>query len=339
MAEPFVRIPVSHLQRASYPERRYRILERLRRRMRSLHYSARTEEAYCDWVRRFVLFHDRRHPASMGEKEIAAFLTHLAVDGHVSASTQNQALHALRFFYRRVINVRLNDLEGMTPAKRGRRLPVVLGVGEVRQLLMQMRDVPRLCATLMYGSGLRVGECVSLRVKDVDLERGEIVVRGGKGNKDRRVPFPAAASRPFLAQVNRVESLLRRDLASGIRGVALPDALNRKLPNAEREPGWQWVFPAARTYVERETGHRRRHHLHETAVQRAVVAAARASGIRKRVTCHSLRHSFATHLLESGCDIRTIQELLGHTSLQTTMIYTHVLNKGAMGVKSPADRL
>ena len=202
-----------------------------------------------------------------------------------------------------------------------------------------MRGVPRLCATLMYGSGLRLGECVSLRVKDVDLERGEIVVRSGKGDKDRRVPFPCAASRAFATQVDRVIRGFARDRVAGVRGAALPNALGRKLPNAERELGWQWVFPASRTHVERETGHRRRHHLHETALQRAVISAARASGIRKRVTCHALRHSFATHLLESGCDIRTIQELLGHSSLQTTMIYTHVLNKGAMGVQSPADRL
>ena len=191
----------------------------------------------------------------------------------------------------------------------------------------------------MYGSGLRLGECISLRIKDVDLERGEILVRSGKGDRDRRVPFPSVAARAFAVQADRVRKIFNRDLASGMAGVALPDGLSRKLSNASREFGWQWVFPASRTYVEPGTGARRRHHIHETVVQRAVTAASRSSGIRKRVTCHSLRHSFATHLLESGYDIRTIQELLGHTSLQTTMIYTHVSNKGAMGVKSPADRL
>jgi integron integrase len=307
--------------------------------MRSLHYSVRTEQAYCDWVRRFVLFHGRRHPLSMGKDEIGAFLTDLAVRGKVSASTQNQARNALLFLYRRVLNRHVFDLDDIAPAKRGRRLPVVLSVGEVRQLLSHMRGVKRLCATLMYGSGLRLGECISLRVKDVDLERGEILVRSGKGDKDRRVPFPVAARPAFETQVKRVERAFFRDLAGGVKGAALPNALGRKLPNAERELAWQWVFPASRTYVENGTGVRRRHHPHETAIQRAVTAAARGSGIRKRVNCHALRHSFATHLLEGGCDIRTIQELLGHSSLQTTMIYTHVLNRGAMGVQSPADRL
>ncbi len=339
MSNANVLVPASHLGRHADGTKKYRILERLRHRLRTLHYSPRTEEAYCDWVRRFVLFHGRRHPATMGEGEIGRFLTHLAVERKVSASTHNQARNALLFFYRRVLNKNLRDLDGIASARRGRRLPVVLSLGEVRLLLSHMRGVPRLCATFMYGSGMRLGECVSMRVKDVDLERGEIVIRSGKGDRDRRVPFPAAASRAFAAQVKRVEHGFARDRASGVRGAVLPNALGRKLPNADRELGWQWAFPASRTYVDRETGDRRRHHLHETVVQRAVTSAARESGIRKRVHCHALRHSFATHLLESGCDIRTIQELLGHSSLQTTMIYTHVLNKGAMGVRSPADSL
>ena len=339
MSEDFPQIPLSHLARKPDESKKYRLMEQLRRRLRRLHYSRRTEEAYCDWLRRFVLFHDRRHPGQMGEPEIGQFLTYLAVEAHVSASTQNQARNAIVFFYRRVLNRPLHELDGITPAKRGRRLPVVLSVGEVRQLLSHLRGVPRLCATLMYGSGLRLGECISLRIKDVDLERGEILVRSGKGDRDRRVPFPSVAARAFAVQADRVRKIFNRDLASGMAGVALPDGLSRKLSNASREFGWQWVFPASRTYVEPGTGARRRHHIHETVVQRAVTAASRSSGIRKRVTCHSLRHSFATHLLESGYDIRTIQELLGHTSLQTTMIYTHVSNKGAMGVKSPADRL
>ena len=339
MEEPGPLVPSNALTRKGDSTKKYRILEQLRHRMRTLHYSTRTEQAYADWVRRFVLFHGRRHPSSMGKIEIEAFLTDLAVNGKVSASTQNQARNALLFFYRRVLNHHVFDLDGITPAKRGRRLPIVLSIGEVRQLLGHMRGVKRLCATLMYGSGLRLSECMSLRVKDVDLERGEILVRSGKGDRDRRVPFPTSASAAFRAQVTRVERDFFRGLGHGAMGAKLPGALSRKLPNAERQLGWQWVFPASRTFVEAETGVRRRHHLHETAIQRAVTEAARASGVRKRVTCHALRHSFATHLLESGCDIRTIQELLGHTSLQTTMIYTHVLNKGGLGVKSPADRL
>lgn len=339
MVGPRLLIPSSDLTRAADDSKKYRLLEKLRRRMRTLHYSARTEQTYCDWVRRFVLFHGRRHPLKMGKDEIEVFLTDLAVRGKVSASTQNQARNALLFLYRRVLNRHVFYLDDIAPAKRGRRLPVVLSVGEVCQLLTHMRGVKRLCATLMYGSGLRLGECLSLRVKDVDLERREILVRPGEGDKDRRVPFPASARFAFAAQVKRVERSFFRDLAGGMKGAVMPDALSRKLPNAERELAWQWVFPASRAYVERDTGVRRRHHLHETAIQRAVTSAARASGLHKRVTCHALRHSFATHLLESGCDIRTIQELLGHTSLQTTMIYTHVLNKGALGVQSPANRL
>jgi integron integrase len=259
--------------------------------------------------------------------------------GRQSPVAQNQARNALLFFFRRVLNRNMHNLDGIPPAKPGRRLPVVLSVSEVRQLLSHTRGVHRLCATLMYGSGLRLGECLSLRAKVVDLERREILVRSGKGDKDRRVPLPDVASRALHVQLTRAERSFQLDLRDGVKGASLPGALARKLPNAEREVGWQWLFPASRTYVDRDTGFRRRHHLHETAIQRAVTAAARESRLRKRVTCHSLRHSFATHLLESGCDIRTIQELLGHASLQTTMIYTHVLNKGALGVQSPADRL
>lgn len=286
-----------------------------------------------------MLYHERRHPREMGEPELAAFLTHLATERNVSASTQNQALHAILFLYNHVLGQPLGLIHGVEPAKRARRLPVILSSSEVRAVLSGLRGVPRLCAVLMYGSGLRVSECVSLRVKDVDFDRFEITVRGGKGDKDRRVPLPRTAVPALRKHLDRVRLQFQRDLAQGLRGAALPDALERKLPGAARDWVWQWVFPAVRVYVEARTGFRRRHHYHESAVQRAVTASVRASGIAKRATCHSFRHSFATHLLESGSDIRTIQELLGHSDVRTTMIYTHVLNRGGMGVRSPADRL
>ncbi|HEY3744766.1 MAG TPA: integron integrase [Gemmatimonadaceae bacterium] len=332
-------MPLSHLTGTPDPSRRFRLLEQVRRALRVKHYSPRTQVSYCGWVRRFVLFNDRRHPSSMGEREISVFLNHLATEGHVSAATQNQALHALLFLYRHVLGRDMGLIPGITAAKRGRRLPVVLSVGEVRSILARMRGVPRLCASLMYGSGLRLSECTQLRVKDIDFDRGEITVRAGKGDKDRRVPLPKLASPALRVQLERMQKQFERDLRSGVMGAALPGALDRKLQNADREWSWQYVFPATRTYLERETGKRRRHHIHESAIQRAVGEAVRSGGIAKRATCHSLRHSFATHLLENGSDIRTIQELLGHSSLQTTMIYTHVLNRGGLGVQSPADRL
>ena len=275
----------------------------------------------------------------MGEAEIAAFLNHLATVGAVSASTQNQALHSLLFLYRQILKREIGLVPGVEPAKRGRRLPVVLSVSEVRSVLSRMRGVPRLCATLMYGSGLRLTECTSLRIKDIDFERREIMVCGGKGDKDRRVPLPQLSVRALKVQIERVRIQFGLDLRNGVSGSALPGALERKNRHADRDERWQYVFPASRTYTERGTGKRRRHHIHDSAIQRAMNEAVRESGVSKRATCHSLRHSFATHLLESGSDIRTIQELLGHSSVQTTMIYTHVLNKGGLGVSSPADRL
>jgi integron integrase len=275
----------------------------------------------------------------MGETEIAAFLNDLATSRNVSASTQNQALHALLFLYRQILKRDIGLVPGLTPAKRGRRLPVVLSVNEVRSVLGRMRGVSRLCASLMYGSGLRLSECTSLRVKDIDFDRGEIMVRGGKGDKDRRVPLPKLVTPALKVQIARVRNQFERDLRAGLVGSPLPGALARKMPDAERDWRWQYLFPSSRMYVEPATGKRRRHHIHASAIQRSLAGACRESGVSKRVTCHSLRHSFATHLLESGSDIRTIQELLGHTSLQTTMIYTHVLNRGGLGVRSPADSL
>jgi len=332
-------IPLSHLGRRSEPDRKFRLIERVRARMRASRYSPRTEQAYVDWIRRYVLFHGRRHPRNLGEAEVAAFLTNLAVAGKVSPSTQNQALHALLFLYRHVLRTPMVVAGDVVMARRGRRLPVVLSIREVKLVLVEMRGVPRLCATLMYGSGLRLSECVSLRVKDIDFDRAEITVRCGKGDKDRRVPLPRLAVPALRSHLERRQRDFAVDLRHGVAGSKLPDALSRKIPSAERDWRWQYVFVASRTYVEARTGIRRRHHLHETVLQRQFANAVRASGINKRATCHTLRHSFATHLLESGSDIRTIQELLGHSDVRTTMIYTHVLNKGGLGVQCPADRL
>jgi len=336
---PFPLIPVSHLSRQPETERRLRLLERVRHRLRASRYSRRTEQAYIGWVRRFVLFNGRRHPALLGEAEVSAFLTDLAVAQKVSASTQNQALHALLFLYRHVLMMPLVVSGDIVRARRGRRLPVVLSVREIRRILVDMRGVPRLCATLMYGGGLRISECLSLRVKDFDFDRAEILIRSGKGDRDRRVPLPRLAIPPLRVHLDRRKKTFDRDIRSGVRGSVLPDALARKIPSAETDWRWQYAFGAARTYMETETGARRRHHMHESVLQREFARAVRDSGLTKRATCHSLRHSFATHLLESGSDIRTIQELLGHSDVRTTMIYTHVLNKGGLGVRSPADLL
>lgn len=334
----FPLVPPKHLE-PNAPKGKYGLLDRVVRRMRSSRYSPRTIKAYVDWVRRFVIFHGRRHPDVLGEREVAQFLTWLANERKVSASTQNQALHALTFLYRHVLATPMIIAGDVVRARRGRRLPVVLSSREVNRVLTRMRGVSRLCATLMYGSGLRLTECISLRVKDIHFDRGEIIVRSGKGDRDRRVPLPRLVVPALRVQLERRRSAFESDLRTGVMGAALPDALGRKVPGAERDWRWQYCFPAARTYLERETRVRRRHHVNQSVVQRAFSEAVRASGINKRATCHSLRHSFATHLLEVGSDIRTIQELLGHSSLKTTMIYTHVLNKGGLGVTSPADRL
>ncbi|HEU4996907.1 MAG TPA: integron integrase [Gemmatimonadaceae bacterium] len=331
-------IPESHLGRREQPSAPLRLLERLRHRLRTRHYSRRTEQAYVDWVRQFVRFHGRRHPRVMGEREIAEFLGYLANERRVSASTQNQAMSSLLFLYRHVLVADVGFIHGVPRAKRPSRLPVVLTEAEVRAVLGELRGVARLCALLMYGSGLRVSECASLRVKDVDLDRLEIIVRGGKGGKDRGVPLARVAVVPLRRQLERERERHGWDVRRGVRLTALPDALSAKLPNAELEWPWRYVFPAARVFRDSE-GALRRHHLHVSRVQRAFATAVRAARIAKRATCHSLRHSFATHLLEGGADIRTIQELLGHTDLRTTMVYTHVIKRGGLGVSSPADRL
>ncbi|HEY7729240.1 MAG TPA: integron integrase [Candidatus Eisenbacteria bacterium] len=309
----------------------------MRAGIRARHYSRRTERAYVAWIRKFVLFHGKRHPTELGEQEISAFLTHLAVSAKVSASTQNQALSALLFLYRDVLARDLEWLDGVVRAKRPVRLPVVLSRAEAAALLGHLHGVPRLMASLLYGSGLRLLECCRLRVKDVDFDRREITVRDGKGRKDRVTMLPAGLAAPLAAQIERVRRQHAEDLRAGAGSVELPGALDRKYPRAAWEVGWQWVFPATRFYRHAETGRRRRHHLHESVLQRAVRQAALRAGIAKPATCHTLRHSFATHLLEAGYDIRTIQELLGHREVSTTMIYAHVLNRGGRGVRSPLD--
>ena len=313
-------------------------MEVVRRTLRERRYSRRTEQAYVYWIRRFIVANDRRHPSELSEVDVARFLSALALRDQVAAATQNQALAALCFLYARVLRRPLARVEGVAPASRPPRLPVVLTQRELRAILQHLDDPHRLCVSLMYGSGLRVTECLRLRVKDVDLERREIVVRAGKGDKDRRTPLSMACVEPLRVLIERERPRFARDRAAGVGTTGLGDALGRKFPGVELDWRWQYLFAASRTFAT-AGGRRQRHHLHETVVQRAFRAAVSASGIAKRATCHSLRHSFATHLLESGADIRTVQELLGHTDVRTTMIYTHVLNRGGLGVRSPGDDL
>jgi integron integrase len=280
-----------------------------------------------------------KHPAEMGEREICAFLASLAVERKVAASTQNQALAALLFLYREVLNRSMEGMETGVRAKRPERLPIVLTREEVRTVLKNMTGTAHLVANLLYGSGLRLLEALQLRVKDLDFDGGEIRLRDGKGRKDRITMLPVRLQTPLREHLDRVRILHQKDLVEGAGRVMLPDALKEKYPNADREWGWQWVFPASSRYLDRTCGIQRRHHLHESAVQREMKEAVRKSGIAKPASCHTLRHSFATHLLETGYDIRTVQELLGHKDVRTTMVYTHVLNKGARAVRSPADQL
>jgi integron integrase len=315
------------------------LMNQMRVALRARHYSRRTEQSYCLWVRRFIRFHGMRHPRDMGEPEINAFLTHLAVQAHVSASTQNQALAALLFVYRRVLGRTVGDIGDVVRARKPRRLPVVLTRDEVGAVLANLDGQPRLVATLLYGAGLRLSECLRLRVQDVDFSRREILVRNGKGGKDRVTVLPTSAGPALQRHLSMVRLVHRRDLADGWGRVALPDAVGRKYPTAATDWRWQWVFPQDRRWKNLATGEEGRHHMHETVVQRAVRDAVRRAAIAKRAGPHTLRHSFASHLLESGYDIRTIQELLGHKDVRTTMIYTHVLNRGGLGVNSPIDNL
>lgn len=313
------------------------LVDAVRQRIRYRHYSYRTEEAYVGWVRRFVAFHERRHPRELGAAEIEAFLNHLANERNAAASTHNQALSALLFLYGEVLGVELPWLGEIDRPKRPRRLPVVLTRQEVREVLARMEDGAGLMAALLYGTGMRLMECARLRVKDVDLARGEITVRHGKGGRDRVTMVPRTLAEPLRRQIAQARIAWQDDRARRTPGVELPGALAVKYPRAGEAWGWFWVFPAAKASRDPRTGVQRRHHVHEETVQRAVKRAVRAAGIAKPATTHTLRHAFATHLLESGYDIRTIQELLGHRDVATTMIYTHVLNRGGRGVTSPLD--
>lgn len=311
----------------------------MRRALRIGRYSPRTEAVYVQWVKRFVRHHGMRDPRELGEAEVAEFITHLAVRGNVSASTQMQALSALLFLYREVLGRNVGDLDRLLWARKPRRLPVVLTRDEVARVLGGMSGVPGLVARLLYGTGMRLMEGLGLRVKDLDFAMRQVTVRGGKGDRDRVTMVPGALVPELEGHLERVRRLHRRRLARGGGRVSLPGALDRKYPAASGEWVWHWVFPATREYVDRMTGARLCHHRHASGVQRAFRAAVQRSGIGKRATCHTLRHSFATHLLEDGYDIRTVQELLGHRHVATTMVYTHVLNRGGRGVVSPLDRL
>lgn len=316
-----------------------RLLDQVRGKIRLKHYSIRTEQAYVDWIKRFILHFGKRHPGEMGSREVEAFLTHLAVAGKVSASPQNQAKSALLFLYREVLEMDLPWLGDMIQAKAPKRLPVVLTQAEVQSVLSRLAGTHWLVASLLYGTGMRLMEALRFRVKDVEFARKEILIRDGKGAKDRIIMLPVALINPLKTHLQKVRALHEQDIAEGFGEVFLPFALDKKYPNAGREWGWQYVFPSNNRVPDPRSGVVRRHHIQDQAVQRAIKQAVRDAGLTKPATPHTLRHSFATHLLQSGYDIRTVQELLGHKDVQTTMIYTHVLNRGGRGVASPLDVL
>lgn len=316
-----------------------KLLDQIRNVIRYKHYSMRTEESYVHWVKRFIFFHNKRHPQEMGREEVSQFLTHLAVKQKVASSTQNQAFSAILFLYKHVLQKELGLLENVTRAKKPQKLPVVFTTDEIRSILLHLEGTKRLIANLLYGAGLRLNECLQLRVKDIDFGYKQITVRDGKGHKDRITVLPVHIIERLKRNLEKQKFLHESDLKNGFGTVYLPYALERKYKNANRQWGWQYAFPATKISVDPRSKIRRRHHLHESVMQRAIKQAIRQAGIHKPGSCHSLRHSFATHLLESGYDIRTVQELLGHKDVKTTMIYTHVLNRGGKGVQSPADML
>jgi len=330
---------MSSMLRATAPQNKPKLLDQVRDVIRRKHFSIRTEQSYVDWIRRFILFHNKRHPRDMAEAEVTRFLTYLARDGRVAASTQNQALSALLFLYKQVLNQEIGWLEGAERAKRPARLPVVLTRDEVHKIFAHLHGMHRLMAGLLYGSGLRLMECVRLRVKDVDFGYLRITVRDGKGGKDRVTMLPVNLAKSLERHLQKVRAQHEEDLEAGFGRVFLPNAIARKYPGAAKEWAWQYVFPSSRLSLDPRSAAavKQRHHIDETFLQDAVKKAVRASGISKPATCHTLRHSFATHLLENGYDIRTVQELLGHKDVSTTMVYTHVLNRPGIGVKSPLD--
>ena len=320
-------------------EKKPKLLDQLSEAMRSRHYSRKTEATYIHWVKRFIFFHHVRHPQEMAEPEINAFLTHLAVKEHVSASTQNQALCAIIFLYKYVLKRRIGDLGEVIRARKPARLPVVMTKDEVKSVLSNLTGDKWIIAFLMYGAGLRLMECLRLRVQDLDFSKNQVTVRGGKGDKDRVTMLPESVKKPLAEHLSKVKKIHYADIARGYGRVLMPEALARKYPNASKEWRWQWVFPQETMWQNKQTGERGRHHIDESIIQKAVKDAVAKAGFVKRATCHTFRHSFATRLLEDGYDIRTVQELLGHKDLKTTMIYTHVLNKGPSAVRSPADNL
>jgi len=322
---------------SSSANRKPKLLDQVRETIRRKHYSLRTEAAYIDWIKRYIFFHRKQHPRTMGAREMEQFLNYLAVDKKVAASTQNQALSALVFLYREVLRQEFDWMEDLERAKRPARLPIVLTEAEVKGVLAHLDGRNWLMAGLLYGAGLRLMECVRLRVKDVDFAYGQITVRDGKGNKDRVTMLPVSVAEVLRPHLEKVRALHEQDLRAGYGDVYLPFSLERKYKSASRQWGWQYVFPAVRRSVDPLSGKERRHHIDEKSLQRAVRNAVRASRITKSATCHTFRHSFATHLLQRGQDIRTVQELLGHKDVSTTMIYTHVLNRGGKGVRSPLD--
>lgn len=314
-----------------------RLLDQVRNKIRLKHYSIRTEQAYVRWIKRFILFHNKKHPSNMGKPEIEAFLSYLAMKQRVSSSTQNQAFNAILFLYRDVLTRNLDDSINAMRAKKPKRLPTVMTKDEAVSVISALSGVYQIMAKLLYGSGLRLMECVRLRVKDVDFQRNQILIRDGKGMRDRATMLPKSVEFALREHLEWVRKIYEEELRNGGGRVYLPQALERKHPNAAREWIWQYVFPAKSLSKDPRSGETRRHHIHENALQKAVKRAVKLAGIPKQVSCHTFRHSFATHLLENGYDIRTVQELLGHKDVNTTMVYIHVLNKGAKAVRSPLD--
>ena len=323
----------------SLSQKQPKLLDRVRHSLRTLHYSRNTEQTYIKWIKEYIFFHHKRHPLDLGEQEINRFLTHLAVNKKVAASTQNQALCALVFLYKHVLKKELGDFGTITWAKKSQRLPVVLTPREVKAVLDHLHGVPWIMANLLYGSGLRLTECLQLRIKDIDFGYNQISVWEAKGNKCRFTMLPKSVITPLQLHLGKVKKINQRDLLKGHGEVYLPHALDRKYTNAKTEFKWQYIFPSRNLSTDPRSGENRRHHLHESVLRKHLRKAVQKENIEKRVSCHTFRHSFATHLLESGHDIRTVQELLGHNDVKTTMVYTHVLNKGGRGVTSPADRL